>query len=122
MTEYQKELIMMSIDPIEHWFKDYVVDNINTGFFEVKSADLFSLFQTYCSKKHPNYQTSHMAFCVRFNRFGFGGVNKITKCGYSYFQIDIDLCLKTFQIEKSELELLLKQEITNEDLEEHLLY
>jgi hypothetical protein len=119
ITEYQKELIMMSIDPIEHWFKDYVVDNINNGFFEAKSSDLFSLFQSYCSKKHPNYQTSHMAFCVRFNRFGFGGVNKIIKCGYSYFQINIDLCLKTFQIDKSELELLLKQEF---NLDEELLY
>ena len=112
-TEYQKDLIEMSIQPMEVWAEHYVKEHIEHGYFETLLSVLYDNFCEFNKIHYPNLKMNNVAFGIRLKRLNIPGFTRERRGGSTFFIIDIEEAVKYFKIDKS----VCKLEVQEDDLE-----
>jgi hypothetical protein len=104
-TEYQKDLQIINMCPIEHFMKDWTSLNIdfknedNKPFKTILASSLFKEFLKYPEKNKIIYEINNVKFSVRLTRMNINGVSKgnHTKKGNTW-NMNIDDLKKTYNL------------------------
>lgn len=78
-TEYQEDLVELSVNPIQKWMNDLVISCIGTEMenecITYKSSDLFTLFNAWIKTNGIQYDLNNIQFAVRLKRLSLTGLS-----------------------------------------------
>ncbi len=100
VTEYQKELQSISVNPIELWLKDFTESHSETDFVKLDSKECYDLFCEWTSSNSIEYHCNAIKFGVRLMRIPIckTAVETIKKKSCYAKQFDIEKLKKHFGI------------------------
>lgn len=101
ITEYQKDLCQLSINPIELFIKDMLM-NTNDEFIKISSKECFDEYKVFCKDINYEFIGTHIKFGLKLKTLKIDGFNnKHTKNGAIYV-FDVQKCQKHYGIDKLE--------------------
>lgn len=97
-TEYQEQLVEMSMGAIENWLKDFTIENEDQETLKKNCDDIFNRFNMWKSNNGVEYNCNSLKFMCRLQRLKISGItkHKTNKCYLTCF--DIPLLKKHFGI------------------------
>ena len=75
-TDYQKDMMELSVSPIENWIKSFTLENYYETEVQLLGKKLFELFKEWCKKCGIEYNINIQAFGVRIKRLNISGIEK----------------------------------------------
>ena len=101
ITEYQKDLCELSINPVELFVKDMLMDT-NDEFIKFTAKECFDEYKCFCKDNNYEFIGTQVKFGLKLKTLKIDGFeNKHTKNGNVYI-FDIQKCKKHFNIDKLE--------------------
>lgn len=96
-TEYQEALCEISVNPVELFVKDMLMDT-NDEFIKLSAKECFDEYKCFCKDNNYEYVGSQVKFGLKLKILNINGFsNKHTKKGQMYV-FNVDECKKHFNI------------------------
>ena len=74
-TEYQENLKQLSLSPPEQFIRELVI-NETKEIIEIKSKEIFTKFNSWCSDNNIDYDITPLKLSVRLSNLNIKGVDK----------------------------------------------
>jgi len=74
-TEYQENLKQLDLTPPEQFIRELVI-NETRDTIEIKSKEIFTRFNSWCSDNNIDYDITPLKLCVRLSNLNIKGVDK----------------------------------------------
>ena len=120
VTEYQQELEEENANPIEKWVLDYVKRECETPMFEIKTNDLYEMFNEYKNKYYSQHRYTSSTFSKQLLALKIPGITRIRKSVGRFTEINVEEVLKYFNMTKEDCINELKIEMSDYDSDDEL--